>query len=208
MAEENARVAWDQRYRERSHSSSAPDPFLLSAYDEFIEPLFPKGGNAIDLAGGVGRHSLYLAARGWRVRLIDVSAEALKLARREADERGLAITTEQADLTEWPLPRSAFDLVLNFFYLERTLFPQIERALQPSGLVVFKTYTRAQLSIGGGPSHPMHLLEANEPLKVFSCLRVLHYHESIKDKATAELVAQQTRPEENEQMPEAAFTTS
>jgi hypothetical protein len=36
----------------------------------------------------------------------------------------------------------------------------------------------------------MHLLESNELLRAFAALRILHYHESIKDRAIAELVAQ------------------
>ena len=62
-------------------------------------------------------------------------------------------------------------------------------ALKSGGILVYKTYTREQLTLGGGPSHPMHLLESNELLRAFGSLRVLHYHESIRDKAVAELVA-------------------
>ena len=187
--EENARVAWDRRYREGTHSSLKPDPFLVEAYDEFLAPVFPNGGTALDLAGGVGRHALYLAERGWQVTLIDIAGEAIERARAEAERRGLNIQMQQADLTEWRLPESWFDLVLNFVFLERALFPQIEAALKPGGLLVFKTYLREQLKFGGGPTHPMHLLEPNELLRAFSSMRVLHYRETVKDRATAELVA-------------------
>jgi hypothetical protein len=60
-------------------------------------------------------------------------------------------------------------------------------------LLVFKTYTREQLKLGGGPSHPMHLLEPNELLRAFGDMRVLHYRETVKDKAVAELVARKNR---------------
>jgi len=188
--EEHARVEWDKRYRERSHSSLTPDPFLIAAFDEFVSPAFPNGGDALDIAGGVGRHALYLAGRRWRVTLVDVSAEGLQAARSEAQKRQLDIAIQQADLTEWLLPRASFDLVLNFFYLERALFSQMFDALRPGGFVVFKTYTCDQLALGGGPSHPMHLLERNELLHAFRDLRILHYHESVRRKAVAELVAQ------------------
>jgi len=187
--EEHARAAWDRRYREGSHSSFKPDPFFVSAYREFIAPSFPQGGSALDVAGGVGRHAIFLAQRGWQVTLLDISSAALEQASKEARNRGLRITTQQADLTATPLPVSAFDLVVDFFYLERPLFPQIEAALRPGGLVVFRTYTREQLKLGGGPTHPMHLLESNELLRAFGGMAILHYHESVKDKAIAELVA-------------------
>lgn len=187
--EENARIEWDRRYGEGSHSSLTPDPFLVNAFEEFIAPAFPRGGYALDLAGGVGRHALFLADRGWQVTLIDVSAAALEQARSEAARRGLHIRTQPSDLTETPLPAATFDLILNFFYLERQLFRQIEAALKPEGVLIFKTYTRQQLQLGGGPTHPMHLLESNELLRAFEGLRVLYYRETMKDKAVAELVA-------------------
>ncbi len=186
--EDNARVEWDRRYREGSHSSLMPDPFLVSAYEEFIAPAFPQAGGALDLAGGVGRHAIYLAERGWKVTMLDVSPEAVALAGVEAKSRGLSITCQAADLTEWPLPHSAFDLILNFFYLERAVFSQIAQALKPRGMLLFKTYTREQLKLGGGPTHPMHLLESNELLRAFSSLRILHYRETFRDKAVAELL--------------------
>src|SRR5208337_2023364 len=188
--DENARIEWDRRYREGSHHSLTPDPFLVSAYEDFIAPCFPHPGRALDLAGGVGRHALYLAERGWDVTLLDISERGLAQARRHAEERGLRITTKQQDLTESHLPISAFDLVLVFFYLERPLFPQIAAALRTGGILLYKTYTCDQLNLGGGPAHPMHLLEKNELLHAFAALRILHYRETIKDKAVAEMVAQ------------------
>jgi len=187
--EENARIEWDRRYSEGSHHSLTPDPFLVSAYQDFIEPSFPKPGCALDLAGGVGRHALFLAERGWDVTLMDISDTGLAEARQQAEQRRLRITFEQRDLTEGQLLPATFDLILVFFYLERSLFPQIAAALKPGGILVYKTYTREQLKLGGGPTHPMHLLESNELLRAFADLRILQYQETIRDKAVAELVA-------------------
>ena len=187
--EENARAAWDSRYAEGSHDSLVPDPFMVSAYEQFVAPNFKQAGRALDLAGGVGRHALYLAQRGWRVTLMDISDVARKQATRHGEARGVHILSEQLDLTEARLPESAFEVVMVFFYLERALFPQIAAALKPGGILIYKTYTREQLKLGGGPTHPMHLLEENELRDAFSELRILHYRETVKDKAVAELVA-------------------
>jgi len=72
VAEDNVRMpderaSWNQRYRERSPSSLEPDPLLVTSYEEFIQPLFPHGGIALDVAGGVGRHGRWLAERNWKV---------------------------------------------------------------------------------------------------------------------------------------------
>ena len=187
--EENARIEWDRRHAEGSHSPLTPDPFFVSAYEQFVAANFKYVGRALDIAGGVGRHAVYLAERGWLVTLMDISDVALKQARRHAEERDVHILAEQIDLTEARLPASAFDLVLVFFYLERSLFPQIVDALRPGGILIYKTYTREQLKMVGGPTHPMHLLEPNELQGAFSQLRILHYVETIENKAVAELVA-------------------
>src|SRR5664279_5166859 len=143
--EENARIEWNQRYQQGSHASLAPDPFFLRAYEEFVEPRFKYVGRALDLAGGIGRHALYLADRGWLVTLMDISEVALTQARRQAEQCDVHILTEQIDLTEAQLPEDAFDLIVVFFYLERGLFSQIAAALRPGGILIYKTYTTCLL---------------------------------------------------------------
>ncbi len=189
LMEDNARIEWDRRHAEGSHDSLTPDPFLVSAYQQFVAPNVKYVGRALDIAGGVGRHALYLAERGWVVTLMDVSEVAVKQTRRSAEQRDVHIFAEQIDLTEAQLPSEAFDLILVFFYLERLLFPQITDALRPGGILIYKTYTTEQLKLGGGPTHPMHLLEPGELRAAFSQLQILHYVETTKGKAVAELVA-------------------
>ena len=182
------RKAWDARYREGSHSSLAPDPFLLQSYDEFIAPLFPKPGTALDLAGGIGRHATWLAQRGWQVTLADISEVAIVKARENAGASAAHIEFQIRDLDTFRASKK-YDLILVFYYLQRVIFRQLAKALNPGGLLIYKTYTHSQRKFPGGPSHPMHLLEENELLHAFSSLTVLHYHETVRDRGTAELVA-------------------
>ena len=193
------REQWDHKYREGSHASLTPDPFLLDAYEHFVTPLSGQPGNALDLAGGVGRHALWLAERSWHVDLLDVSPVGIELANKNALQRGLtqSIDARVCDLSEtaWQTQLKAkYDLAVVFFFLDRALFPAIQAALRPGGLLVYKTYTREhpRLRGGKGPSHPMYLLESNELLRAFSGMQVLHYRESVKDRGVAELVARKT----------------
>ena len=64
---------WNQKYR--------IDEWLYTKVEnrfvkELCEPLTP--GKAIDLAGGEGRNSMWLAKRGWTVEDVDFSAVALR----------------------------------------------------------------------------------------------------------------------------------
>lgn len=182
------RDEWNQRYRDGSHTRTDPDPLLVAAYGDYISPLQPAPGHALDLAGGPGRHALWLAERGWSVDLIDISAAALA----RAAARSPKLHTIQHDLSDGLPPHLArYDLILNFFFLERPLFTEIPALLAPGAILIFKTYTELQpvLSHGASPSHPMHLLQRNELLRAFSGLELLFYRETVTEKGTAELIA-------------------
>jgi len=185
---ENERESWNRRYRGGSHGSLEPDPFLLLAYENYVQPLFSRPGTALDVAGGLGRHAIWLARRNWRVTLMDVSEVGLAKAREGAGRVADQIEFVRADMKEFNAGRRRYDLVLVFFYLERKIFPELMKALRPGGVLIYKTYTREQRKFKGGPSHPLHLLKENELLKAFSRLRVLYYSETIRDRGVAEFV--------------------
>lgn len=187
------RALWNRKYSEGSHTSLEPDPLLVTIYEEFLATRAP--GSALDVAGGVGRHSIWLAQRGWKTELLDISEVGIELARKNATRelagsgsQGL-LTTEVADLNSTrDLGHGQYDLVLVFFYLQRALFPALIEALKPGGILIYKTYTIDQRRFSGGPTHPMFLLEPSELLRAFASLRVLHYHETIAEKGVAEFV--------------------
>jgi len=211
---------WNQKYREGSHTSLSADPFLLAAYSEFLAGT--QTGIALDVAGGIGRHSLWLAERGWKVNLVDISGVGVNLAQENFHRRQYlhvvgantpvvevfeeptlapveehpALFTEQLETEVLDLSRvhdlghEQYDLILVFFYLQRSLFPALFSALRPGGFLIYKTYTTESRRLGRGPTHPLHLLQPNELLCAFQSLRILHYHETVSEKGIAELVAQ------------------
>jgi SAM-dependent methyltransferase len=185
---EDERTSWNRRYQEGSHHSLDPDPFLVESYSEFIEPLFTHGGLALDLAGGVGRHAIWMAQRGWRVTLADISEIGIAKARENAGAFANKIDFQVRDCSNFSAGSEQYDVVMVFFYLQREIFPELAKALRPGGLLLYKTYTRLHPKFGRGPTHPMHLLEENELLRAFPGLTVLHYHETVRDRGVAELV--------------------
>jgi tellurite methyltransferase len=187
--EEDGKAKWNQRYRESPGSWVEADSFLIRAHDEFLSDAAP--GLALDLAGGAGRNAIWLAERGWRVRLVDLSDVGLKLAREKLprDVPG-DLQTESVDLDSvLDLGNEQYDLIVVFYFLRRELFPAIARALKPGGSVIYRTYTIDRMNMPGGPSDPAYLLQPNELLHAFRALRVLHYHEMVEGKAAAEIIA-------------------
>ena len=192
---------WDARYRAAAEEPSAePAEFVRE-----LLPLLPLGP-ALDLACGTGRHTLLLASRQQPVTAVDSSTVALEILVKRAQTpdypvvrigraakaaiRGHGIQIWQADLEEVSLPLQAFSLILCVNYLQRSLFAQIERALAPGGVLLFETYTVAQLEFAGGPRNPKYLLESGELRTAFPALRNLFYRELRAGKGIASLIAQ------------------
>jgi SAM-dependent methyltransferase len=73
-----------------------------------------RGAHILDLCCGVGRHSLALARRGFRVTGVDRTSAYLKQATEKATEEGLDIEFIQDDMRTFCRPDS-FDVTLNLF---------------------------------------------------------------------------------------------
>jgi len=142
------------------------------------------------------------------VTAVDWSATALEILEAQAREmhasvrRILSLGTAgrssrggtdlvHANLEKIAIPERSYDVILCIRYLQRSLFSQIGRALRPGGVLLFETYTQAQLQFDGGPRHPDHLLEAGELRKAFPELCVLFYRELCAGQGIASLAAQQ-----------------
>ena len=190
---DNEREFWNRKYRESPESWLVPDPFLEAAFSEYILPSFPHGGIALDLAGGAGRHAIWLAKRGWEVTLIDISEAGAEQAGLNAGLLASQIHVVVDDLTHFKASQTelgrGFDLVMAFFFLRREIFPEVLAAMRQGGLLVYKTYTRAQMDRPNGPKNPAHLLDPGELQQLVHGLKILHYREAVSEKATVELVA-------------------
>ena len=187
---QHEREKWNKRYLEGTHGTLRPDQFLLDAFDRYIEPIFPNKGCALDVAGGTGRHAIFLAEKGWNVLLTDIAEQGIENARDNAGDLSGRMEFAVEDLARFQARGRQHELILVFFFLQREIFPELVRALKPGGLLIYKSYTRRQRNFQGGPSNPDFLFAENELLNAFRGLRVLHYAELIRDCGMAELVAQ------------------
>ncbi len=80
--------------------------------DNFLRALdLPQGARVLDLACGKGRHSRYLAEKGFDVTGLDISAASILFARQFEHER---LAFYQHDMRQ-PFRVNYFDAVVNFF---------------------------------------------------------------------------------------------
>jgi ubiquinone/menaquinone biosynthesis C-methylase UbiE len=60
----------------------------------FSEQDMPPNGKILDLACGIGRHSILLAKKGYRAVGIDISPDYIKRAKELANEKGVSDLVE------------------------------------------------------------------------------------------------------------------
>jgi SAM-dependent methyltransferase len=142
--------------------------------------VIPPDGVVLDVACGRGRHTLFLAERGWRVHAVDHDAATLGELRR-VGKTGLLgeVTTECLDLERGnpTLGDGLYDAVIVFNYLHRPLMPAIVKAVRPGGgVLIYETFTVEQAA-RGRPRNPDFLLRDGELPTLVAPLRILRARE-------------------------------
>ena len=178
---------WNARYREdeRYRRDAPPRRFLVENAD-----CLPRQGLALDAAMGLGGNAGFLLERGLRVVGVDVSWVAVRRARTRLP----GLMAVAADLTRFSLPEERFDVILNFYYLQRDLWAAYRRALRPGGILVIETLSQ-EMGAMRPDIDPQYLLQPGELQAAFSDWRILAYREGWVEsetrhpKAVASLVA-------------------
>ncbi|MEO7144668.1 MAG: methyltransferase domain-containing protein [Bryobacteraceae bacterium] len=175
---------WDARYRAGEGAGRAPDPLLLRA----IEGVPP--GRALDLACGPGRHALALSSHGWQVTAVDRSPAAIEMLTRCA---GNVVDARVADLERggFTIEPDGWDLICDFLYLQRDLFPAIRAGVRPDGRFV-AAMPMIDPRPDVKPMNPAFLVGPAELRSLFQDWEILHsaeYPREAPSRAVAELIA-------------------
>lgn len=178
---------WEERYAQGENLDFTPSPLLV----EVAEMATP--GRALDLGSGHGRNALYLARLGWSVVAVDASRAAIQILRKRSAAAQLPVEARVANLEtgEFAIQPSGYDLICDFFYLQRNLFPQIREGVRPGGVFVAEIHLRDD-SAKDGPRSPEFVLEAGELRQEFSAWKILFYSEATqpgRSRPTARIIA-------------------
>jgi 2-polyprenyl-3-methyl-5-hydroxy-6-metoxy-1,4-benzoquinol methylase len=153
--------------------------------------LLPKG-RVLDVAMGAGQNAIYLAKMGFEVEGVDISPEAVSSALELARNSLVNLTAQVADLERnYNIEKGAYEVIICFNYLQRSLIPQIKDGLRKGGMVVYETFIVEQARFGK-PKNPDYLLRHNELLDMFRDFRCLRYREGIVEgrRAIASIIAE------------------
>ena len=159
---------WEEKYRDVTGVPPlTPDPLLVRYAD-----LLKGEGLALDLAAGTCHTSVQLSMLGLQVIALDCSLTALQIGQRIAAFKGVGIKGLVADLDNWPFPKSTFEVITCFRYLNRELFPAMRNALKPGGLLLYKTFNQHHLR-EFPRFNPNYLLRPGELARAFPDLELI-----------------------------------
>jgi cyclopropane fatty-acyl-phospholipid synthase-like methyltransferase len=167
----NDRQRWNTKYSQGSHSTATPSQAIVE-----LARFLPTTGRALDIAGGAGRHALWLAERGLDVTLADVSDVGLQLAADRARQANCDIQLLQIDLQDAPFPSGPWDVIVSVHFLWRPLFTDFASGLAVGGKLIVVQPTRSNLQRHEKPPAPF-LLEDGELPTLVAGLHIEHYEE-------------------------------
>lgn len=176
---------WDRLYQKNKGYvfGTKPSPLLEENWKRV--PL----GRVLDLGMGEGRHAVFMAKRGYEVTGIDISEVAVQKARRLARENRTRLKAVVADLNKYKLEENAYEGVLVFYFLDRSLTAQIKKTLKHGGILFFENNTTEQLKHDKA-FNPEYLLKVGELREMFRDFEIIKYEETDDGKnAVASLIA-------------------
>jgi tellurite methyltransferase len=167
---------WNQKYnREMYVYGKEPVAFLKQKIGVL------KKGKALVLAMGEGRNAVYLAQNGFDVTGVDISDVAIEKCKKLAAERGTTVNAVVSDLTSYDMGKAQYDLITNFYYYDKSLFPKVIGALKPGGMFIFEQFSIDHPKHGArfGPRNPDYLVKPDELLELFKSFRILYYEDVV-----------------------------
>ncbi len=169
---------WDERYSEPGFAyGTEPNEFLVSVVEKI-----PRG-KVLSLAEGEGRNAVYLASLGYLVTGVDGSEVGLQKALELATERGVAINTIHADLSEFVIEAGQWDAIIACYChvpsaIRDPLHQAAVRGLKSGGVFILEAFSKEQLSYGTGGPQSIDMLMALDELK--QELEGLHLVHAVK----------------------------
>lgn len=152
------KTSWDEQADpEASFERFVMRPFLEESLAAM--PRVEHQPSALEVGCGSGPICCFLAARGWAVRGIDVSQTALEMARQNAEQRGLHVRFDGADICNMPQQANRYDLIIDGHCLHclvrdehrHEALTAVHRLLKPEGLFLIETMI----------SHPALVIKGN-----------------------------------------------
>lgn len=174
----SGRNAWNSRYNKKSYVyGKAPAKFLAENFS-----YLKAESTILDMGMGEGRNAVFLAQKGHSVTGIDISTVAIEKAKRLSKELGVKINTVEASLDKYEIQKESLDVIICFYYLDRSLVSKMKSWLKPGGLIVFEAHNIKERKKKFHQKNPKsYYLKDNELLNLFKDMTILKYEAPIHE---------------------------
>ncbi len=164
---------WNERYNSGVEAAFTQRRSFLRESEKFL----PREGLALDVAMGLGGNAKFLIDHGLRVIGLDIAEVGL----HQAKTRLPTLMAAVYDLDRLELPANSFDVIINFYFLQRRLWPIYKHALRSGGVLIMETLLIDTLQVR--PDYnPDYLLQPAELRRAFADWEILVYREGWQSK--------------------------
>ncbi len=153
---------WNERFAAEGYLFGLEPNGYLKSCERFL----PKTGNALCIADGEGRNSVWMAQMGLAVDAFDFSPLAINKAKTLAQEKHVEVNFACSDWQSFDWKKQHYDVVAGIFFqfVEpenfKTLMGRLDHALKPGGVLIVQGYGKDQLKFNtGGPGKASHLYD-------------------------------------------------
>ena len=147
-------LMWNEIYKTQGEVQHDVLPTVLTAVELFHKEHVKK---VLDLGCGTGRHSVFLAQKGFEVTATDISEKGIEVTKHKAKKFGLEISTACHDIRDIPFTNDTFDAVLctwvtghgNYEDMKRHANEML-RVLKVGGILFVDYQSKADAHYGSG----------------------------------------------------------
>jgi S-adenosylmethionine-dependent methyltransferase len=141
----------------------------------YLEKYIPQNSRVLDIGGGPGRYSIYLASQGHKVTLLDLTKKHIDIAKEKAVEKGVDlegfIHGSALDLPDYNLGK--FDVILVMGPLYHLTNPSEREKvmrdtlalLKPGGIIIASFISAYAPIVDVLKNNPEELMDAEDVLK-------------------------------------------
>jgi cyclopropane fatty-acyl-phospholipid synthase-like methyltransferase len=171
----NPQATWNQRFASEGFLFGEEPNQYLSTQVHHLKP-----GNALAIADGEGRNSVWLATQGMQVDAFDFAPNALEKAKQLAKKHSVHVNFFCSDWQSFDWKSAHYDNIVGVFFQfagpqdRAEIFARIHASLKPGGVLLIQGYTPAQLKFNtGGPGKLDHLYDEALLTSAFANYQVL-----------------------------------
>lgn len=127
--EKKTNMIWDKVFSEMSVDDISVPSNLARSLNGYFTQLLPADSIILEAGSGAGELSCYLAMKGYKVSLLDLSMEALSLSKQIFSRNKTKGSFIEGDLFKMPFKNKSFDCVWNSGVMEHFSEDSIVRGL-------------------------------------------------------------------------------